>query len=343
MVDAMVDTPVGRTDRGSTKDLIDVGFVGLGRIASILEEDPLREKPATHAGAVSLDPRCRIVAGFDLQRVRRDRFAETWGVPVDASFDDLLARTPGILVIATHPDSHYEYLRRAVEAEIPVVVCEKPVADRYRTARRMVRLERGAKTRIVVNHERRFSRDYRLVRQAIVSGEMGRLLQVRGTLYFGGTGRHDRVFLHDGTHLVDAIHFVTGDTIGLRKRVGAYRTHRSSVFLHGILRKRGVPVEIEIGGERDYLRFEVHLFFTSGEIRVGNGVFTWETSRPSPHYSSYRSLIDRERRVPEPSGYFSGMIGEAVRLYGDPDSASASSIADGAAAMRVIRDARRVR
>jgi predicted dehydrogenase len=206
----------------------------------------------------------------------------------------------------------------------------------------MARLEETTATRIVVNHERRFSRDYQLVRRAIASGEMGRLLQVRGTLYFGGSGRHDRVFLHDGTHLVDAIHFVTDDTIVLRRRIGRYRTHRSSVFLHGILRKRGIPVEIEIGGERDYLRFEVHLFFSSGEIRVGNGVFTWETSRPSPHYSSYRSLIDRERRVPEPSGYFSGMIAEAVRLYENPGTISASTVADGAAAMRVIRDARLV-
>ncbi|MFP4151674.1 MAG: Gfo/Idh/MocA family protein [Alkalispirochaeta sp.] len=332
--------PIGSTSLSDST--IDVGFVGLGRIASILEDDPLREKPATHAGAVTAHPRCRIAGGFDLLRERREGFAKRWSVPVDSGIDQLLARRPGILVIATDPDSHFLYLRTAVEAGIPVVVCEKPVADRYGTARRMARLERTTSTRIVVNHERRFSRDYQLVRRAVASGEMGTLLQVRGTLYFGSTGRHDRVFLHDGTHIVDAIHFLTDDLIRLKTKVGRYRTHRSSVFLHGILRNRQIPVEIEIGGERNYLRFEVTLSFSDGEIRLGNGVFTWEKSRPSPHYSSYRSLINAEKRIPEPSGYFSGMIEEAVRLHDEPGASSASSLADGAAAMRVIRDARRL-
>ncbi|MFW6229044.1 MAG: hypothetical protein ACOC2V_06255 [Alkalispirochaeta sp.] len=94
--------PIGSTSLSDST--IDVGFVGLGRIASILEDDPLREKPATHAGAVTAHPRCRIAGGFDLLRERREGFAKRWSVPVDSGIDQLLARRPGILVIATDPD-----------------------------------------------------------------------------------------------------------------------------------------------------------------------------------------------------------------------------------------------
>jgi hypothetical protein len=34
-------------------DKISVAIVGLGRIGSLLEEDPRREKPCTHAGAIA--------------------------------------------------------------------------------------------------------------------------------------------------------------------------------------------------------------------------------------------------------------------------------------------------
>ncbi|GHV88670.1 hypothetical protein AGMMS50267_10300 [Spirochaetia bacterium] len=37
---------------------IPVAIIGLGRIASLLEDDRLREKPCTHAGAITANPDC---------------------------------------------------------------------------------------------------------------------------------------------------------------------------------------------------------------------------------------------------------------------------------------------
>lgn len=308
----------------------------------MLEDDPLREKPASHAGAVSANDRCRIVGGFDHDPDRRYRFQQRWNAPVVDRFADLLSLEPGILVVATHPDSHLSYLETATKNCVPVVILEKPIADRYGRARRMARIERDRPIHVVVNHERRFSRDYQLARAAVNDARFGSLVTVTARLFFGSTARHDRVFLHDGTHIVDAIHFLTDDTVRLTNRIGRFRSNRSSVFLHGTLSRRNIPTVIEVGADRRYLQFEIVLSFTDGEIRIGNGVFEWRKAQSSPFYSSYRSLIDTRRVPPEPSGYFSGMIDEAVRLYFDRNAVSRSRVADGLSAMRVIRDAGRL-
>ncbi|MCG8481067.1 MAG: Gfo/Idh/MocA family oxidoreductase [Spirochaetales bacterium] len=317
-----------------------VAFIGLGRIASLLEDDPRREKPASHAGAFAARPDCAIAGGFDSEADRTAAFAERWDAPgFDSSEGLISAARPDILVVATHPDSHERYVTQAVGAGVPVVVCEKPLAHSVASARRIAGLERSASTRIVVNHERRFSRDYLAVREAVASERFGALVTVTARLFFGRTARHDRVFLHDGTHLVDAVHYLTEDRIVLRRRVGRYRSAVSSVFLHGRLEDRNVPVLLEVGAERDYLHLELTLSFEAGEIRVGNGICEWRRSRPSPFYSGYRSLRDLRVQVPEPTGYFAGMAAEAVRLRIDPSAESRSSASDGLAAMAVIRRA----
>ncbi len=320
-----------------------VAVVGLGRIASLLEDDPRREKPASHAGAFAARPDCVIAGGFDIEESRTAAFAERWNAPGFGSCEEMIRTVePDILVVATHPDSHERYVTQAVRADIPVVVCEKPVAHSVASARRIARLERDGSTRIVVNHERRFSRDYVAARDAIASERFGTLLTVAARLFFGRTARHDRVFLHDGTHLVDAVHYLTDDRIMLRRRVGRYRSAASSVFLHGRLAERDVPVLLEVGAERDYLHLELTLSFQAGEIRVGNGICEWRRSRPSPFYSGYRSLRSMGVQVPEPTGYFAGMAAEAVRLRVNPSAESRSGADDGLATMTVIRRAGRL-
>jgi predicted dehydrogenase len=319
---------------------IPVGFVGLGRIASLLEDDPLREKPATHAGAVAHSPRCFIAGGTDTVDERRSLFARRWDAPVFTDVYKMVQSVaPEILVIATHPESHLYYLRAARRLKIPVVICEKPIAPGYHAGKKMVALERSGDIRVVVNHERRFSRDYILAGQAVAAGTFGKLLAMQGRLFFGGRSRHDRVFLHDGTHMVDALHFLAGDRLHLHRKVGRYRSSSSSVFLHGTTQRDRIPVVMEIGAERKYLHFEITLSFEDGEIRLGNGIFQWFRGRQSPYYSSYRSLMELHRSPPRPTGYFSGMVEEAVRLVDDPRAVSKSSLEDGLAAMKVITKA----
>ena len=57
-----------------------VGIIGCGRIASILEDDPLRLKPCTHAGAFHLHPKTEIVSACDINKERLTSFGKRWGI-----------------------------------------------------------------------------------------------------------------------------------------------------------------------------------------------------------------------------------------------------------------------
>ncbi|MCL2600590.1 MAG: Gfo/Idh/MocA family oxidoreductase [Treponema sp.] len=320
---------------------IKAAVVGLGRIASLLEDDALREKPCTHAGAIAANPDCELVAGCDLDEGRRRLFAEKWGVPVYADAAEMLdAHKPGLLAIATHPDSHYRYCRLAADRGVPAVICEKPLADNIGEARKIAGLSAKARsgngTVIITNHERRYSEDYIRARAILEGEKLGRLLSVCAVLYMGKAKRLLDVFWHDGTHLADAVMFLTGSTLRHRRCRGARLTATSgTAWLEGELRGATdtVPVVMEVGAGRDHLVFEMEFSCEKGRLGIGNGVFgVWE-SAPSPYAENFRSLKRTDDVFTGPTGYFANMVKDAVACIKAPGRQPVSGAADG---LRVI-------
>ena len=340
---------------------IKTAVIGLGRIASLLEEDSLREKPCTHTGAIAGNPDCVLVAGCDIDGERRRLFAEKWQVPVYADAAEMIRiHMPQILAVATHPDSHYRYCRLAADSGVPVIICEKPLADTLGEARKIASLAsqgslakrdgfaRGTPAKvgpvIITNHERRYSDDYIRAKAVLDEGKLGGLLSVRAVLYMGETRRLLDVFWHDGTHLADVIMFLTGSTLKHRRRRGAKLTAKTGTArLEGELVQPGgmqlkktaqpIPVVMEIGAGRDYLVFEIEFSCENGRLRVGNGVFeVWE-SVPSPYAEKFRSLRQTDEIFTGPTGYFANMVKDAVACLREPYRQPRSSAADG---LRVI-------
>ena len=318
---------------------IRAAIVGLGRIASLLEEDILREKPCTHAGAIASNPDCELVAGCDINEERRRLFAEKWQVPVYENAAEMLRiHTPHILAIATHPDSHYHYCGLAAVFGIQVVICEKPLADNIKDARNIARLVKqgdpAGSPVIITNHERRYSEDYIRAKAILGEEQLGRMLGVRAVLYMGKTRRLLDVFWHDGTHLADAVMFLSDMVLKHRRSRGAKLTAETgTAWLEGGLYKEKtaspIPVIIEIGAGRDYLAFEIEFSCEKGRLRIGNGIFEIWESTPSPYAEKFRSLRRTEEVFSGPTGYFANMVKDAVSCVKDPHRLPHSSAVDG--------------
>lgn len=341
-------------------------IVGLGRIASLLEDDSLREKPCTHAGAIAASPGCILVAGADIDADRRRLFAERWKVPVYKDAAAMLAgHRPDILHIATHPDSHYEYCRLAVEYGVRAAVCEKPLAGSLAKARKIAALHKSGRIRIITNHERRYSADYieaaAILRENGPDGgsfgesSLGPLLGVNAALYMGKNRRLIDVLWHDGTHLADALMFLTGSCLSHEKRWGAKLSARSgTAWLAGHLKplpaggvhktaggsntvvKEPVPFVIEAGAGRDHLVFEMEFSCERGRLRIGNAVFeVWE-SAPCPYAEKFRSLKKTRDGFDGPTGYFVNMTADAAACARNPALEPRSSALDGLRAIEYL-------
>jgi predicted dehydrogenase len=322
---------------------ISAAIIGLGRIASLLEEDSLREKPCTHAGAIVSNNDCVLACGCDIDEERRRLFAEKWQVPVYADAAEMLRiHKPQILAIATHPDSHYFYCRLGAEYEVPVIICEKPLADNIKEARKIAGLSKHGETSkngpvIITNHERRYSLDYTRAKTILEEKKLGDLLRVNACLYMGRATKLVDQFWHDGTHLADAVMFLGGGTLKHRRRIGEKLSSKNgTAWLEGELRREKsapVPVIMEIGAGRDHLVFEIEFSCEKGRLRIGNGVFeVWE-SAPSPYAEKFRSLKNTGEVFSGPTGYFANMLNDAVCCVMDQNRQPVSGTIDG---LRVI-------
>jgi predicted dehydrogenase len=339
-----------------------VAIVGLGRIASLLEDDSRREKPCTHAGAAAAQPGCFLAAGCDTNEDRRRLFAQRWRVPV---YDDaarmLRDHRPGILVVATHPDSHETYCRLAHAQGLPVVICEKPLAHTLEGARNIEHLTRRKARgkgglRIITNHERRYQEDYRIAREILESQRLGPLLSLRAALYMGRNRPLIDVLWHDGTHLVDAVMFLTGrnlrhlnlwgaplaaaeGTAYLEAELSPPARRRTPLPRRGPADRKGgssIPCLIELGARRDHLVFEIECSCERGRLRIGNGLYeVWESAE-SPYADGFRSLSIAPDRFQGKTGYFINMMADAAACVRDPARQPRSSAADGLAVITYL-------
>ena len=307
-------------------------IIGLGRIGSLLEEDRLREKPCTHAGAIAANPGLCLCAGADIDEERRRLFAEKWKTPVYADGETLLEKErPEILHIATHPDSHWYYCSLAERCGVSVVVCEKPLADNLSQAKKIAALHESGKITIITNHERRYAADYTLARSILANGErLGPVVGVKGTLYFGKNRRLIDQLWHDGTHLADAAMFLTGSVLKHQKTItensffysagSALKERSGTVYLLGLLQKAAAPAAgatalpflLEIGADRDHLVFELEFSCERGKLKIGNGIFEiWESGK-SAYAEGFKSLEKTREGFTEKTGYFSSMAADAL-------------------------------
>jgi predicted dehydrogenase len=317
---------------------IRAAIIGLGRIASLLEEDIRREKPCTHAEAIAANHDCVLTGGCDRDGERRGLFAERWAVPVYEDAARMIrAQNPELVVVATHPDSHYEYCRLAADLKVPVVICEKPLADTLSAARKIAGLKGAV---ILTNHERRYSSDYLKAKEILAGQKLGSLLSVRAVLCMGKDKRLLDVLWHDGTHLADAIMFLTRMVLKHRRSWGAkLSSSTGTAWLEGKLeperggRTAAIPVLMEVGAGRDHLLFEMEFSCSMGRLRIGNGLFELWESGESPYAEKFRSLERTTGSFEGPTGYFANMITDAVSCVNEPGRRPVSSAADG---LRVI-------
>jgi predicted dehydrogenase len=182
---------------------------------------------AGHAGRLLEDPRVEIVglaepseAALAVFRERRPPLA---GVPAFASCQDLLREVkPEAVEISTPHTLHFEQIMASLASGCHVLV-EKPMVSTASDAREVIRLAEETKKIVLVSYQRRYQPAFRLMRQTIESGKIGKVQfvnalqnqkwyqsqkaaqrwRIRKALSGGGQ-------LNDsGSHLIDVLLFVT--------------------------------------------------------------------------------------------------------------------------------------
>jgi predicted dehydrogenase len=298
------------------------GIVGCGRIGSLLEGDPLRGKPCTHAGGFSSLPSIKLSAGCDIDPERLHNFGKRWKVSgLYSDYKDMLQKENlDILCIATWTSLHASMTLEAVKAGIKGIFCEKPIAINLQQARKMVRACKNKNIPLIINHERRWDANYQQARKLILSGKIGEIKTIIGNTLSWKPGKllvkdhGGGPLFHDGTHLADLLLFFGGPVhwvAGHEARPGGKRyIEETASAMLGF--KNGAIGFIEGGGGRKYFNFELDIQGTEGRLLIGNSGQELYITKKSQRFTGFHEL--EKIPFPEPKKYESPFIGGAREM-----------------------------
>ena len=277
-------------------------IIGTGRIASLLERDPLRSKPHTHAGWYRHHPRIELVAGADTDGERLSAFGDDWGIPRDHLFADyrtMLERVgPDIVSVCGYAPERLSMIRNAVEAGAKGLWIEKAIACSAREASEIERIVAASGASAIVDHPRRAQPAYRGVKRLIDAGALGEL-QTINCLMSG-------LVVHTGSHAWDMLHYWCGVPASVTGWLDGDVPAEGPVDDcggHGHVQyASGVHAWVMARSKR-YFIFQFDLVFSEGRVQIGNDVMKVFRPDASRLYSGFRELYECREPLGDPYPY----------------------------------------
>ena len=321
-----------------------VGIIGCGRVAWLLDADPLiPNKPVTHMGAYRSIARTEVVSASDVRVDRLHAFSKEFAVDaVYLDYREMLAKEQlDIVSICAYAPDRYRMVVDAVNAGVKGIWCEKAFATSLDEAEVMKKLCDDQGVALVVDHTRRFSSDYAYAKKLLRNGAIGKPLSV--VCHFSGG------MVHTGTHAYDILRYFFGDAVWVEaileaptQRIGslpqpAERPLWQDAGGYGlIVFDAGVYATVH-GESKEYFIFEFDIMGTGGRLRIGNWLFELYGARESEKESGLRELRRQKtgRRkttspvIPAALHLLDCMEGRAENISGPQDGMAALEIALG--------------
>ena len=381
-------------------------IVGTGRIGFSLGFDKKREQPASHTMALLKNKRIKLIAAADTNQenleqwrkyVRKHNGEKEFTLTFPSSrelYENVTCLD--IITVAVNEDNHLQECIKAIEYKPKLVILEKPVALNSEEAEKIRAKAQKCGVPVMVNHERRFAKDYLSVVKMI--GQIGDIQSVVGELdsglrIYGEEFEKDGTYslLHDGTHLVDIIQFLLGGNLSEEDKTndrseekeqfsdkktdsasskepssrsvdsvsskessspilknptvtGVFKDEKGivrnfSAHYQSVVSSFGtIPeVTIKMSGRSKFFEFRIEILGTLGKICIGNGFAELFLRKESKLYTGFYSLTRQKLKLPKKTGYFSGMIQNAVDFL-DGQSELVSPLEDAISDLRALEE-----
>lgn len=318
--------PVRRPDK-----VYRAALIGCGKIGSEFADDPRVAGIYSHAGAYAACEGTTLVAVCDRNLERLERCGEGWNIAaryLDAH-QMLEEQQPEIVSICTPDSTHYDLICAAIATPgIRAILAEKPLALHLKAAQEVVRLASERDVVLLVNYSRRYSESHINLRDFIKSGRIGEI-QTVGGYYTKG-------ILHNGTHWFDLARFLIGEV----KRVWGHNVREedgNDPTLNAFLEFDGGASGYLHGCEADaFSLFEMDIVGKVGRVRVIESGHTFEIYQvgDSPHYTGYRTLVQKEKLVDRLQNVLLNAVEDLVRCLDEGGRPFCSGV-EGIEALRI--------
>lgn len=283
-----------------------------------------------HARGYLKAPRCRVVAGAEMDPERSQKFVETSGAQrMYTDYREMLEKEKLDLVsVCTWPTTHCEITVAAAERRPRGIICEKPLCVTLSEADRMLEACRRNRVALATGHQHRYDAQAIQAKTWIDAGRIG------DPVMFWGHCSLD--LMNNGTHVVDLIHYFNGDRparwvmgqIDCRSRAKGRANHPDMVVedmgIGEVRYANGLRAVVELGAFAPQA-YQFHLFGTEGMIDVNppggpplrllsSSSRGWETPEvQQPIDATYLKTIEFVKAVDEGrEPACSGLIGRQI-------------------------------
>lgn len=186
---------------------------------------------AVHAVGLSRIPGVRIIAVSDLDVDAATTLAARHNAQAYTDLELLFAEQPvDVLSVCAPAATHRAAIDLALAQGVTAIHCEKPIALTYGDARHLVEVATAHGTTLTVNHQRRFDRMHRAVRDLVQGGAIGDLTGAQAycaNLFDWGSHSVDLLRLHLGDPQATSV--LAQIDVAARKRVYGALTETAGI------------------------------------------------------------------------------------------------------------------
>tara|TARA_Y100000031_G_scaffold83654_1_gene91973 strand:- start:866 stop:1810 length:945 start_codon:yes stop_codon:yes gene_type:complete len=230
------------------------GIIGTGSFAEVHSQAAEENSATVLSGVCDIDPQ------------RSGDFAYKWNTKAFGSVNELLSEAvPDIVAICSPDETHADIAKEVIEhTNAPrVLVIEKPLCTSTEQLEMLSQLPQD-RTRIIVDHSRRFNSAHQRLKKMIEDNELGTELISVNWQYYAG-------WFHTGIHAIDTLRMLLGDlSFVYSKKTQVDRFENDPLFDVELQSEKfpGARINLEGVPEKPYMLFECEIFFNKGRIRI---------------------------------------------------------------------------
>lgn len=237
-------------------------IIGCGNIGATYDLD-VPEKIWTHAKAFAKTKNIQFsVADANIKQAKK--IAGKYKVSVVALTDKTEFSQFDIISITSPTPTHFDWLKKMLQLNIPLIICEKPVAANLKELNELIRLYKKSTSKVLVNYIRRFQPAYEKLRLQLVKQRVGKTCK-------GINIKYQRGFLNNASHAFDLLEFLFDKPFSLEgfiKTSSVYDAFQNDPTISGSCSFLEIPVTVLGIPDAGYAVFEIELFFADGKIVI---------------------------------------------------------------------------
>lgn len=304
-------------------------ILGAGNIGGgydSLEED----NSLSHAKAYKKNSKTQLLGFFDQEKEHAKKQAIKWDVDCFNTMEEAMKESD-IVSICTPDETHLQLFERVLSNRPKAIILEKPFGMNLEQAKQMKNMAQDTETKVFLNYPRGYNPKICQIKEDILSGKYGE--------FINGTGKYGKGLIHNGSHLLHIIEFLTGEQFVPDKILKAYKDGQGIDYNYDFILngKNGSTFLMTSIPSKFYTIFEWELLFEKARIQFMDSGFSVKTQikEPNPLFSGYFQL-GRERTESTQYHYYMNHVIENVVGVLDGIQEPKVSIREGHRVMELI-------